>query len=288
MHVSMALNHYGQKLEAHFGADVLSYIGAIPPAFLSQFLESVERLVIHHEKAKQQNPKRIVVVLTTSGGVVEAVEKMVEIIRHHFDEVFFVVPESAMSAGTIWCMSGDKIYMDYSSSLGPIDPQVAGQDGRFVPALGYIDKVNDFIDRSKTNDLTPAEYMMLKGLDLGVLRRYEQARDLSISLLKQWLVKYKFKDWSVHRTTNSGAPVTDEEKAARAEAIALQLSDNKLWHSHGRMIGIDTLRRILKLEIEDYSTIADLRYDIRTYSGLLSDYLEKLGLPMMIHNTRIS
>ena len=27
-----------------------------------------------------------------------------------------------MSAGTIWCMSADKIFMDYSSSLGPIDP----------------------------------------------------------------------------------------------------------------------------------------------------------------------
>ena len=66
-------------------------------------------------------------------------------------EVHFVVPNAAMSAGTIFCMSGDKIYMDYSSSLGPIDPQVPAHDGRLVPALGYIDKVNEFIEKAHCN-----------------------------------------------------------------------------------------------------------------------------------------
>ena len=47
-----------------------------------------------------------------------------------------------MSAGTILCMSGDKIFMDYASILGPIDPQVPTPDtGDYVPALGYLDKV---------------------------------------------------------------------------------------------------------------------------------------------------
>lgn len=66
------------------------------------------------------------------------VEKMVEIIRNKYQKVYFVVPDYAMSAGTIFCMSGEKIYMDYSSSLGPIDPQV--YNGKeFVPALAYLD-----------------------------------------------------------------------------------------------------------------------------------------------------
>ena len=48
----------------------------------------------------------------------------------------FIVPEYAYSAGTIFCMSGDNIYMDYYSVLGPIDPTVQNKDGRWVAAFG--------------------------------------------------------------------------------------------------------------------------------------------------------
>lgn len=289
-HVGIALNHYAGLLETHFECDAIAYVGSIHPFFLSQYLETIEAIQNHPDKANQKYPKRLVIVLTTGGGIVEAVEKMVEITRHFYEEVFFIVPDSAMSAGTIWCMSGDKIYMDYASSLGPIDPQVATTDGRFVPALGYLDKVNELIKKStgEGNRLSEAEFLMLKNLDLGMLRRYEQAKDLSVSLLKKWLVDFKFKNWNVHKATNPGVPVTPEERVARAEEIANCLSDNNRWHSHGRMIGMKTLQDDeIKLEIDDYSTLEPLRTNIRMYSGLLSDYLEKQGIQVMIHNRRI-
>ncbi|KAA6204673.1 MAG: hypothetical protein DU429_06790 [Candidatus Tokpelaia sp.] len=70
--------------------------------------------------------------LTTGGGQAEAAEKFVDILRHNYGEVYFVVPVAAMSAGTILCMAGDKIYMDYSSSLGPIDPQIPDKEGKDI------------------------------------------------------------------------------------------------------------------------------------------------------------
>jgi len=188
-----------------------------------------------------------------------------------------------MSAGTIFCMSGDKIYMDYTSSLGPIDPQLSLGSDEMVPALGYIDKVEEFIEKSRDNTLTKAELIMLQRLDLANLRRYEQARDLSVSLLKEWLVKYKFKDWTTHRTTNPGAPVTNKEKQLRAEQIATDLSDNKKWHSHGRMIGIQKLTDMLRLEIEDYSNDNDLRLCLRSYGDLLSEFVTQHRIPCFIH-----
>lgn len=72
---------------------------------------------------------------------------MVNVIRHHYEELYFIVPDSAMSAGTIFCMAGDKIYMDYSSSLGPIDSQVFNGNN-LVPALGYLDKVEELVTKS--------------------------------------------------------------------------------------------------------------------------------------------
>lgn len=124
---------------------------------------------------------------------------------------------------------------------------------------------------------------MLQRLDLATLRRYEQARDLSVNLLKQWLVKYKFKDWEVHSTTEPGSTVTPDQKAARAEQIAKDLSDNNRWHSHGRMIGISTLTDSLKLKIEDYTDDAALRQNLRVYSELLAEHAERQQSAFMLH-----
>ena len=230
--------------EYNLDVDIISYTGEISELVVNGFQELIE---------KTKNRDHLAIVLSTPGGSATAVEKMVQIIRHHYNEVYFIIPNFAMSAGTIFSMSGDKIFMDYASTLGPIDPQILNQDNRWVPALGYIDKVEEFISKSQQGTLTEAEFVMLQKLDLGTIRSYEQARDLSISLLKEWLVKYKFKNWNSHRTTNPGNNVTNSEKQERAEEIAKTLSDNKRWHSHGRHIGIETLRNELKLEIEDYS-----------------------------------
>ena len=288
-HIGVALNHYAGELEKHFGSHVLAYSGPIYPGALTRYREVIEGLVAASATASSGiDPKKLVIVLTTPGGIVETVEKMVEITRHHYNDVSFVIPEMAMSAGTVWCMSGDRIWMDYASSLGPIDPQVQSQSasGGFVPALGYLDKVNEFIAKANANNLSAAEVIMLKSLDLAELRRFEQAKDLSISLLKQWLVSCKFKNWTHHRTTNPGSPVTAAERLARAEQVAVELMNNSRWNSHGRMIGMRTLKEVLRLEIDDYSEIQVLRDNATMYSRLLSEYLERQSLPMIVHTAR--
>ncbi len=88
-------------------------------------------LNIVEDLAKDPNKKHAIsVVLTTRGGSATAVERYVNILRNHYEEVNFIVPDYAYSAGTIFCMSGDNIYMDYFSVLGPIDPQVQNKEGK--------------------------------------------------------------------------------------------------------------------------------------------------------------
>lgn len=274
--VELALTHYSKLIADKFEADVFSFIGGIIPDYLTPFRSHIEALAPRPDK-----PDNLVFFIHTPGGVAEVVEKMVDMIRHHYKEVWFVVPDMAMSAGTILCMSGDKIYMDYSSALGPIDPQIPNSDGQLVPALGYLDQVDRMIEKSKDGTLTDAEFAILQNQDLATLRRYEQARDLSISLLKDWLVKYKFKDWDTHSST--GKKVTKKEKETRAEDIAMALSDHKKWHSHGRMIGINTLKDNLHLKIEDYTNDIDLKNIIRQYSDLLLDCVKSRNVDHMFH-----
>ncbi|RXH57149.1 hypothetical protein GRAN_0459 [Granulicella sibirica] len=171
--------------------------------------------------------------------------------------------------------------MDYSSALGPIDPQVMVPDGSgYIPALGYLDKVDEI---TKKANLSPADVVFLKSLDLAKLALYEQARDLSIDLLKNWLVQYKFKDWNVHRTHGVGSPVTAEEKSQRAEEIAAALSNHKKWFSHGRALNISKLKE-LRLEIDDYSSDQKLRDAIRGYNDMLSAYTDRMGRQFHLHS----
>lgn len=269
------LNGKLKALEQYLDADVLVYTGDLGPLPAHIFTKIVEEL-----KNDATKHDKLYVILTTRGGSAEMVERYVNILRHHYQEINFIVPDHAYSAGTIFCMSGDSIHMDYSSVLGPIDPQVPNKDNKFVAALGYLDKVNEFIAKAAAGNLTNAELIWLKEIDLGDLRSFEQARDLTIDLLKKWLVVYKFKNWNTH---HDGRPVTVADKAQRAEDIARDLSDNKKWKSHGKGITIKELT-VLKLKIEDFSSDANLRPLIRDYYNTMDEYVRMRNIPLFIHN----
>lgn len=271
------------KLEQEFAADVIFFYGEIHTSVIRPFRDLVEDLKKPSNPPKPEQ-KKLVIILNTPGGSAEAVEKMVDIIRHHYTDVSFVVPDFAMSAGTIFCMSGNRIYMDYSSSLGPIDPQV-WNGKQWVPARGYLDKVEDMFAKAAAGTLSNAEFLILQNQDLAMLSQYEQARNLTVTLLKKWLVEYKWKDWTTHQTNPSkiGQPVTPDEKMARAEEVAKFLGDNKYWHSHGRMIGIGTLRSLIRIKIEDYSSDGKLQPIIREYNDLITEWIAKIGSPTFVH-----
>jgi len=113
-----------------------------------------------------------------------------------------------------------------------------------------------------------------------------QSRDLSVDLIRKWLVQYKFKDWKRHQTTDAGAEVTLAEKEARAEEIAAKLSSNRIWHSHSRMIGMNTLRSVLRLQIDDFGSDREFARTVRAYSDTLVEYLQNRGFDFFLYNRR--
>lgn len=264
-----------EALEQYLNADVFVYYGSLAPVSANMFAKLVEDL-----KADAVKRDKLYVILTTLSGSAEIVERYVNILRHHYSEVNFIVPDYAYSAGTIFCMSGDSILMDYISVLGPIDPQVPNKDNRYVAALGYLDKINEFIDKAANGTLTKAELIWLKELDLGEIRSFEQARDLTTDLLTKWLVNYKFKNWTQH---HNGTEVTQDDKKERAAEIAKELSDNKKWKSHGKGISIAELRA-LKLKIEDYGEDERLRSLIRDYYNAMDEYVRMKNINLFIQN----
>lgn len=234
------------------------------------------------ESFEEPGGPAITVVLTTDGGYVEVVQRIVETLRYHYQEVNFIIPNHAFSAGTILAMSGDNIYMDYYSRLGPIDPQVQSTKGQMVPALGYLVQWERLIDKAKNDTITLAEIqLMIEGFDQAELYQYEQARELSVDLLKKWLAQYKFRRWK--KTETRGEEVDDARRTARAEEIARALNDSKRWRSHGYGISMDILQNELQLRIEDFGQNGEMKLAITAYHSLLQDYMQKLAHIGAIH-----
>ena len=276
-HTKSMLNIYLGKIEEALDADALTIFGPI--------LFGLENVVKDAVELFQDRRARIAVVLDTPGGTVEVVERMVEVIRHHYDEVNFLIPNLAMSAGTVFVMAGNRIFMSYFSGLGPIDPQIV-KDGKLVPALAYLNQYERLCKKAVDGELNTVEYALLNQFDLGELYQFEQARELSHEFLIKWLSTYKFKDWDKHSST--GTPVTEEDKAQRAKEIAAALSDNERWHSHARMISRDTLVSDpkLRLKIEKLEDTPELLNALEEYFGLLRDYAGWPQYPSFVVHTR--
>ncbi|MBI5452786.1 serine dehydrogenasease [Candidatus Gottesmanbacteria bacterium] len=270
------INSYCEALEKELNSHVIFYMGPLMSPTDDLLKDKIEALKIKYNNLS--------FVLETDGGYIDVTKRIAEVLRHHFNgTVDFIVPNHAMSAGTILVMSGNKIYMDYYSVLGPIDPQVpSDNEKKLIPALGYLEQYKRLIKKSEKGDLTTAEMAyLIEKFDPAELYKYEQEKELSISLLKEWLVKYKFKNWI--KTETKKQNVTNKMKTERAESIAEMLNDTEKWHSHGIGISMEVLRRDVKLKIEDYEASKKLNEKIKCYYKLLKDFAEKHGHTIVFH-----
>ena len=272
-HVKNQLDSLIETIGDELNSDVVSVVSPIVPG--------VDRAL---RRAIEDGPctkSSLAVIHDTPGGVAEVVERMVDAIRFNYDEMIVIVPDRAMSAGTIFALSADRIMMDYFSRLGPIDPQFEKGDD-LVPALSYLNQYERLNQKAENGELTSAEYALLSKLDLGELYQFEQARELSIELLVKWLSQYKFKGWV--RTETRGMKVTQEMKEQRAQEIATLLNDTERWHSHSRGIDMNTLRDEVGLKIENLAESPTLHKNVRTYYELLRDYMVRQRLMSFIHS----
>ena len=281
------LNAIGNALDA----DVVAFVSPILPELDRRLRDAIE--------AVAEKKRSVSVILDTPGGVVEVVERMVATLRSNYEDMTVIVPDRAMSAGTIFALSADRIMMDYFSCLGPIDPQIE-KDGKLVPALSYLNQFERLNKKAQDGVLTAAEYALLSKLDLGELYQFEQARELSVELLVKWLSRYKFKGWD--KTETRGVEVTKQKrklasslsyawrdgylaevKQKRAQHIADLLNKTARWHSHARGIDVKTLRGEVGLKIDNLAEEPSLYRSIRTYFDLLKDYMDRQKLYSFVH-----
>lgn len=254
------------------------------PPLDTEFRVVVEGVIAESQSNQKNN--HLIIILKTRGGVMETVERLVSIMRQHYKKISFVIPDYAFSAGTVLALSGDEIYMDYFSVLGPIDPQFH-EGKKQLPGIGYLSKFTELkekINQEPDKQKVQAEIVfLLEKFDPAQLFNIEQAVEHGQTLIKQWLPKYKFKDWK--KTKTNGKKVNNSMRNERAVEIAKVLGDATKWHSHGRGISMQELNgEGIKLLIHDFEK-EKFGENIRNYHDLCVDnFIHRRGMNGYIHS----
>ena len=170
--------------------------------------------------------KGLDLILHTPGGSPTSAQAIVSYLRSKFnrssnDTIFYdirvIIPQLAMSAGTMIACSAKEIIMGRQSSLGPIDPQFNG-----IPAYNIL---SEFLKAKQDllNNPASANYwaIKLKQYPAAFMQTAMDAIQLSGELVKDWLGTCMF---------DSNEPV----QKATVENIVSKLNDHEKSKVHDR------------------------------------------------------
>jgi len=228
-------------------------------------------LIAIQDQIQNLNGSAIDLVLETPGGSGEVAEDIVRALHDKYREVGVIIPGWAKSAGTLIAMAGDEILMAPGSALGPIDAQLYWQ-GKHFSAHALLEGMKKIREEVAQEGLNHAYIPILQAISPGELQSAQNALDFSKQLVREWLIRYKFKNWTVRET--SGLPVTEEYKLERAMKIGNALCDHGRWLTHGRSIPIHDLEE-LGVRVTNYATNDELCEAIQRYATLLQIAFER-------------
>ena len=181
-------------------------------------------------------------ILHTPGGGIAATESLAHYLRDMFGRnIRAIVPQIAMSAGTMLALSCRSVVMGKQSSLGPIDPQIGG-----IPADVVVTEFKRAFDEIKLDPMKAHVWAPILGrYSPSFLTQCEYAVDWSQTFVRTALVANMFAD--------------DQNSAERADAVVKELSSAELNKAHNKHLGIDRVRQlgVLTEQLEDDQKLQD-------------------------------
>jgi len=187
--------------------------------------------------------KGLDLILHTPGGDIAATESLVHYLREMFDgNIRALIPQIAMSAGTMIACSCNSIVMGKQSNLGPIDPQYNG-----VPAQAVIDEFKEAISQiSKDPAAIPIWQAIIGKYHPTFIGECERSIVWSKEIVRRWLASGMFNG--------------EVDALAKAAAIVDILSDHSETRTHSRHIHLNDCESIgLRIEkLEDDPKLQDL------------------------------
>jgi len=178
--------------------------------------------------------KGLDLILHTPGGEAAAIESLVDYLRSMFGtDIRAIIPQLALSGGTMIACACKSILMGKQSSLGPVDPQFGG-----MPAHGVVEEFKQaHKEISEDRNKIPVWQPIIAKYRPTLIGECQKAIVWANEIVEEWLLTGMLKD------------EPKEEAKAKAKKIIKELSDHALTKSHQRHLSASKCKEI-GLEIE--------------------------------------
>lgn len=243
--IDIVRHEYLKQLHNKTGRNVIAYYSGFvsKPGIAQQEINDEDKAGFMTAVHKLDKKKGLDLFLHTPGGSIAATESIVNYLHKMFgSDIRAVVPQIAMSAGTMVACCCKSILMAEHSNLGPIDPHLNG-----VPAYGVIDEFKRAIreikrDPSKVHVWEP----IIRQYRPTFLGQCQNAITWSKQFVEEHLKNVMFKG--------------DKAAITKARSITRRLLDFKKNKAHNRHIHMEECKTIgLVIErIEDDPELQDL------------------------------
>jgi ATP-dependent protease ClpP protease subunit len=182
--------------------------------------------------------KGLDLVLHTPGGEMAATESLVDYLRAMFGtDIRAIVPQIAMSAGTMIALACKQIVMGLHSSLGPIDPQVAG-----LPAHGVLEEFDSAVEEIREDPAKiPVWQPIIAQYSPTLIGECQKAIEWGSEMARRWLETGMFEGRG--------------DASSLAERVVKALGEPLLMKAHDRHITADAAEdlglNVVRLEKDD-------------------------------------
>ncbi len=238
---------YLQALRDNTGRNVIAYYSGFlskPGVPLSEINdEDKNGLMMTVHTIGQEKRRGLDLILHTPGGSIAATESLVDYLHKVFgNDIRAIIPQIAMSAGTMIACSCKEILMTRHSNLGPIDPHLHG-----LPAYG-VKQEFERACREVTEDASkiPIWQAIIGRYGPTFLSQCENAIDWSKEFVERQLECVMFEG--------------DPQAKKKAKKIVSRLTDYRGNKTHQRHIHFEELQAMgLKVSlVEDDQNLQDL------------------------------
>jgi ClpP class serine protease len=236
---------YLKKLYAHSKRNLIAYYSGWlqKPGMRGTVIDDGDKNGFMTTIHQLDRPKGLDLILHTPGGGIGATESIINYLHAMFgDNIRAIIPQLAMSGGTMIACACREIIMGKQSNLGPIDPQYNG-----IPTEGVVEEFKRAKQEiEKYPSTIPLWQAIFRQYHPTFIGECEKANDWSEEIATECLQKVMFS-----REKNAGT---------KAKAVVKKLHDHVAHKSHERHIHREDCRKIgLKIvDLENNDKFQDL------------------------------
>lgn len=225
---------YLKILHEYTGRNVIAYYSGFlqKPGIAASGINDNDKNGFMQAVCGLDKSKGLDIILHTPGGEIAATESIVHYLKDIFgNDIRAIIPQIAMSAGTMIALSCKSLIMGKESNIGAIDPQFNG-----ISCDGVIEEFQQACDDIRTDpSKTPLWQVIIGKYHPTFLGDCIKARDWAKQMVKDWL-----KENMLSHNRNK-------------ETIANQILDNLAVHAatktHSRHIHMNECKKMgIKVE----------------------------------------